>query len=127
MEETPAELPQQPEAALACLTLVQKFMAGAKDLRKFGAMDMLVHQFILPGIQREDAVLRDMAIRCLGLCCMFDRSMAQTHVLLFLQALEVRWNVGPKENTLKTDVTVAAFRACGSIVATTGYCLVFGL
>lgn len=81
--------PETEEALLACLTLVQHSLSICKDTRKLAVLDMWEQRFILPGIQSEDAVTRDVAIRDLGLCCLFDRALAQTHVLLFLQALQV--------------------------------------
>ena len=40
---------------------------------------------ILPGVQNEDPLVRNMAIKCLGLCALLSCEFARTHLVLFLQ------------------------------------------
>ena len=40
---------------------------------------------ILPGVQNEDPLVRNMAVKCLGLCALLSCEFARTHLVLFLQ------------------------------------------
>ena len=40
---------------------------------------------VIPGITNEDPAVRNVAVRCLGLCCYLDVHTATKHLLLFTQ------------------------------------------
>lgn len=40
---------------------------------------------VLPGITNEDPAVRNIAVRCLGLCCYLDVPTANKHLILFTQ------------------------------------------
>lgn len=51
--------------------------------------------------QNESAAIRNLAVRCLGLCAMLDRDFAQSHLMLFLQVAQV-----DEETLQKTAIEV---------------------
>lgn len=90
VEEEPSILPEEDEAALTCLGLIQNVLASMSRPPRPAQIGGLLDNFVLKGIQRENGFVRACAFRCLGLCCMTDKSLAQTHALIFLQAVQVR-------------------------------------
>lgn len=49
----------------------------------------LVQTLILPGVQNEDPLVRNMAVKCLGLCALLSCEFARTHLVLFLQVAQL--------------------------------------
>ncbi|XP_046850620.1 condensin complex subunit 3-like isoform X2 [Xenia sp. Carnegie-2017] len=45
----------------------------------------LVETLILPGVQNEEPLVREVAVECLGLCSLLSRDFASRHLVLFLQ------------------------------------------
>jgi hypothetical protein len=52
----------------------------------------------VPGIQNEDAEVRNMAMQGLGLCCYLSKDLLVTYIPLFMQVHYINytlfWNLG---------------------------------
>ena len=60
-----------PYSALLCRILIQA--------------SLLCFLQILPGIQNEDAEVRNMAMQALGLCCYLSKDLLVSYIPLFMQ------------------------------------------
>lgn len=75
-----------------CLDIVSAMLETVRSaaLARHGALGELVSTLILPGIQQPDPVIRNAAVRCLGLCCLLgDVEFARKQLLLLLQVVQV--------------------------------------
>eukprot|EP00043_Microstomoeca_roanoka_P013278 m.130069 g.130069 ORF g.130069 m.130069 type:complete len:1089 (+) comp15712_c0_seq3:239-3505(+) len=79
--------------SMACILAKLKVMSFALERMTMSprntCMSGLIDTLVLPSIQNGHAEIRNMAVRCLGLCCIADKSLAQTHLLLLLQVAQV--------------------------------------
>ena len=48
---------------------------------------------ILPGIMNEDAGIRNMAVRSLGMCCLLNKDLVLVHLPLFMQVQKLNIKV----------------------------------
>ena len=48
---------------------------------------------ILPGIMNEDAGIRNMAVRSLGMCCLLNKDLVLVHLPLFMQVQQLNIKV----------------------------------
>eukprot|EP01134_Creolimax_fragrantissima_P001657 CFRG1657T1 len=71
------------------LMLCALFLEKSRRLTiRHGAVVGLIDNLILPGIQNMNALIREKAIRSLGLCCLIDPHFGRTYLLLLLQVAE---------------------------------------
>ena len=78
-----------PATWLACLTIVRELLASTRLPLTSPTMGTLVAGLIVPGVQHADPTVRNAAVRALGLCALLNRDFARTHILLFLQVVQV--------------------------------------
>ncbi|XP_065184105.1 condensin complex subunit 3-like [Sycon ciliatum] len=77
------------EALLKCLSVLQELLLDVTRPSLSPSLRALTDSLVLPCIQTPDPVIREAAVKCLGLCCLLSLDFARQHMLLFLQALEV--------------------------------------
>lgn len=94
-DKTFPDLPNSPtekndeETIMKALTIAKTLLEGLSVSILTPALQSLLQTLILPAIQHEDPALRQSAVECLGLCCLISKELARTHLLLFIQILQV--------------------------------------
>ncbi|CAC5372304.1 YCG1 [Mytilus coruscus] len=74
---------------LKCQAIVAE-MLEALPLKSLNpTLQTLIETLILPGIMNEDAGIRNMAVRSLGMCCLLNKDLVLVHLPLFMQASQI--------------------------------------
>ncbi|KAF8940555.1 nuclear condensing complex subunit [Dissophora ornata] len=70
---------------LRCLTIT-KFMLerSAEPLKENSYMYGLLNELVIPALSRQEEVMQELGIHCLGLICVLDQNLAQNNIELFL-------------------------------------------
>ncbi|XP_014662926.1 PREDICTED: condensin complex subunit 3-like [Priapulus caudatus] len=84
------QMEKDDEATLMkALTMAKELLQKVTISTLTPAMHSLLQTLILPAVQSEDPALRQLAVECLGLCCLISKELARTHLLLFIQILQL--------------------------------------
>ncbi|KAL4231186.1 hypothetical protein ACF0H5_008768 [Mactra antiquata] len=78
-----------PVTLLKCLTIISEMLQVHKVNGVSPTFQMMIESQILPGIQNEDAHVRNMAMQALGLCCYISKDLLTTYIPLFMQASQI--------------------------------------
>jgi len=84
-----SEEKDDPDTLLKCLTIASEMLQGVATSGLNPTLTTLVQTLILPGVQNEDPLVRNMAVKCLGLCALLSCEFARTHLVLFLQVAQL--------------------------------------
>ncbi|XP_068710176.1 condensin complex subunit 3-like [Montipora foliosa] len=84
-----SEEKDDPDTLLKCLTIASEMLQGVATSGLNATLSTLVQTLILPGVQNEDPLVRNMAVKCLGLCALLSCEFARTHLVLFLQVAQL--------------------------------------
>lgn len=84
-----SEEKDDPDTLLKCLTIACEMLQGVATSGLNPTLTTLVQTLILPGVQNEDPLVRNMAVKCLGLCALLSCEFARTHLVLFLQVAQL--------------------------------------
>ncbi|CAH3143074.1 unnamed protein product [Porites lobata] len=84
-----SEEKDDPDTLLKCLTVASEMLQGVTTSGLNPTLMTLVQTLILPGVQNEDPLVRNMAVRCLGLSALLSCEFARTHLVLFLQVAQL--------------------------------------
>ncbi|XP_052772230.1 condensin complex subunit 3-like isoform X2 [Mya arenaria] len=87
-EEIRAER-NDPLTILKCQTIISEMLQLLKMNAVSPTLQMMIESQIVPGIQNEDAEVRNMAMRALGLCCYLSKDLLVTYIPLFMQASQI--------------------------------------
>jgi len=87
--QTIREEKDDPDTLLKCLTVASEMLQGVTTSGLNPTLTTLVQTLILPGVQNEDPLVRNMAVKCLGLCALLSCEFARTHLVLFLQVAQL--------------------------------------
>ncbi|XP_078359066.1 condensin complex subunit 3-like [Oculina patagonica] len=87
--QTVREEKDDPDTLLKCLTIASEMLQGVATNGLNPTLTTLVQTLILPGVQNEDPSVRNMAVKCLGLCALLSCEFARTHLVLFLQVAQL--------------------------------------
>ncbi|PFX25708.1 condensin complex subunit 3-like [Stylophora pistillata] len=87
--QTIREEKDDPDTLLKCLTIASEMLQGVATSGLNPTLTTLVQTLILPGVQNEDPLVRNMAVKCLGLCALLSCEFARTHLVLFLQVAQL--------------------------------------
>ncbi|XP_069140747.1 condensin complex subunit 3-like [Argopecten irradians] len=74
---------------LKCQTIVAEMLEEMTLKSINPTLQMLIESLVLPGIQSEDGLLRNIGQRTLGLCCLIDKDLVLQHLPLFMQASKI--------------------------------------
>lgn len=74
-----------PGTLVRCLSIAGEMLQEINRSGLNPTLITLVETLILPGVQNEDPLVRNTAVKCLGLCSLLSREFAQTHLVLFIQ------------------------------------------
>lgn len=74
-----------PATLVKCLALLAELLRTVKLPRLPPELGVLVDSLVLPGIQCEDPDVRQVAVESLGLICLLNRTLAEQHLILFVQ------------------------------------------
>ncbi|XP_041476614.1 condensin complex subunit 3-like [Lytechinus variegatus] len=78
-----------PETLLKCLTIAAELMQHVSMKELNPTLQTLFTVLVLPGITNEDASVRNMAVKCLGLGAQISRVFAMQQLLLLMQISQV--------------------------------------
>lgn len=78
-----------PLTVLKCQTIIVEMLQLLKLTAVSPTLQMLIESQIVPGIQNEDAQVRNMAMQALGLCCYVSKDLLVTYIPLFMQASQI--------------------------------------
>lgn len=84
-----SEEKDDPVTLLKCLTIASEMLQGVATSGLNATLTTLVQTLVLPGVQNEDPSVRNMAVKCLGLCALLSCEFARTHLVLFLQVAQL--------------------------------------
>ncbi|KAG0297693.1 hypothetical protein BGZ98_000478 [Dissophora globulifera] len=70
---------------LRCLTIT-KFMLerSTEPLKENSYMYGLLNELVIPALSRQEEVMQELGLHCLGLICVLDQNLAQNNIELFL-------------------------------------------
>lgn len=93
-KEATRQVKNSPSAWRRCLALCTHLLEDIAEpfstsQRPPESLVELVESLLLPAIQLADPVIRNAAVRALGLYCLHDLALARVHLLLFLQVAQV--------------------------------------
>ncbi|KAF9937108.1 hypothetical protein BGZ65_001803 [Modicella reniformis] len=73
---------------LRCLTIT-KFMLerSAEPLKENSYMYGLLNELVIPALARQEDVMQELGLHCLGLICVLDQNLAQSNMELFLTCI----------------------------------------
>ncbi|XP_028390822.1 condensin complex subunit 3-like [Dendronephthya gigantea] len=75
-----------PETLVKCLSIASGLLQNITQSNLNNpTLSTLVETLILPGVQSEEPMLRQVAVECLGLCSLLSKDFARRHLVLFLQ------------------------------------------
>ncbi|KAI1316429.1 hypothetical protein EDD11_009992 [Mortierella claussenii] len=71
-----------------CLTIT-KFMLirSTEPLKENSYMYGLLNELVIPALARQEDVMQELGLHCLGLICMLDQNLAQSNMELFLTCI----------------------------------------
>ncbi|KAG1674342.1 Condensin complex subunit 3 [Nymphon striatum] len=72
-----------------CLTIIVEISEQSKLQSLNPTLHSIMETLILPGIQDEDPLVRNLAVRSLGMCCHLSKETALQHFVLLLQISQV--------------------------------------
>ncbi|XP_077992118.1 condensin complex subunit 3-like [Glandiceps talaboti] len=78
-----------PATLTKCLTIVSEMLQELATNGLNPTLKTMAELLIIPGIQNEDPVVRNLAIGCLGLCAQLCRNFAKEQLLLLMQVSQV--------------------------------------
>ncbi|XP_053406509.1 condensin complex subunit 3-like [Mercenaria mercenaria] len=78
-----------PFTLLKCQTIISEMLQQLKLSSVSSTLQMMIESQIVPGIQNEDAEVRNMAMQALGLCCYLSKDLLVTYIPLFMQASQI--------------------------------------
>ncbi|XP_052249367.1 condensin complex subunit 3-like isoform X1 [Dreissena polymorpha] len=87
-EEIRAER-NDPLTILKCQTIISEMLQLLKLNTVSPTLQMMIETQIVPGIQNEDAEVRNTAMQALGLCCYLSKDLLVTYIPLFMQASQI--------------------------------------
>ncbi|KAI9205193.1 nuclear condensing complex subunit [Polychytrium aggregatum] len=95
-----------------CLDIIRCMMECLQSgFPQTESMNGLLKNFVLPGIQSGNFALWEAGLYCLGLFCIFDESLAQENVALFIHAY----------NTVSKDIKLAAMKILFDLILRHGH------
>ncbi|KAG0368508.1 nuclear condensing complex subunit [Gamsiella multidivaricata] len=73
---------------LRCLTIT-KFMLerSTEPLKENSYMYGLLNELVIPALARQEEVMQELGLQCLGLICVLDQNLAQNNLELFLTCI----------------------------------------
>ncbi|ORZ21729.1 nuclear condensing complex subunit [Lobosporangium transversale] len=73
---------------IRCLTIT-KFMLtrSTEALKENSYMYGLLNELVIPALGRQEEVMQELGLHCLGLICMLDQNLAQSNMELFLTCI----------------------------------------
>ncbi|XP_071168942.1 condensin complex subunit 3-like [Mytilus edulis] len=74
---------------LKCQAIVAEMLEALPLKTLNPTLQTLIETLILPGIMNEDAGIRNMAVRSLGMCCLLNKDLVLVHLPLFMQASQI--------------------------------------
>lgn len=78
-----------PLTVLKCLTIICELLIST-NLKKWSPqLQGLMEDQILPGMVNEEAELRNVAVKAIGLCCHIKKNMVMQHLPVLLQATQM--------------------------------------
>ncbi|GFO14782.1 condensin complex subunit 3, partial [Plakobranchus ocellatus] len=78
-----------PLTVLKCLTIICEFFISVNVNRWSPQLQGLMDNQILPGMINEEAEVRKVAVRAIGLCCHIKKGMVMQHLPVLLQATQM--------------------------------------
>ncbi|RUS91586.1 hypothetical protein EGW08_000701 [Elysia chlorotica] len=78
-----------PLTVLKCLTIVCELLVSTNVKKWSPQMQGLMENQILPGMVNEEAELRNVAVKAIGLCCHVKKDMVMQHLPVLLQATQM--------------------------------------
>ncbi|PFH49328.1 hypothetical protein AMATHDRAFT_147847 [Amanita thiersii Skay4041] len=83
-EFSPEEKARKDQIDLRCLSLCTGMLTRVNGkLEDNSTLRGILHDLIIPSVQRKELVFREKGIVCLGLCCLIDRTLALSSFMLF--------------------------------------------
>ncbi|KAK9768449.1 chromosome condensation complex Condensin, subunit G [Basidiobolus ranarum] len=75
-------------AILKCLNIAKNMLErSSENLRENSSMYGLLKELIIPSTQSSEDILKETAIRCLGLCCLLDKTLAAENFQVFIHCV----------------------------------------
>ncbi|XP_014769523.1 condensin complex subunit 3, partial [Octopus bimaculoides] len=112
-EKRAIDLKNDPKTLLKCLTIICETLMLKNVSVKELTIELLKESIILPSIPNECDEVRNLGLKCLGLCCLNSKETAVRHLNIFLEACHIEVEVDA--------VKVTALKAIFDIL------LVFGI
>ncbi|KAK3582660.1 hypothetical protein CHS0354_001712 [Potamilus streckersoni] len=78
-----------PPTVLKCQKMIAEMLEELSLSSMNPTLQTLMETQVIPGIQNEDADVRNMAMRSLGICCQLDKDLIGTYLPLFMQASKI--------------------------------------
>ncbi|KAL3865140.1 hypothetical protein ACJMK2_006761 [Sinanodonta woodiana] len=78
-----------PPTVLKCQKMIAEMLEELSLSSMNPTLQTLMETQVIPGIQNEDADVRNMAMRSLGICCQLDKDLIGTYIPLFMQASKI--------------------------------------
>ncbi|RVE76276.1 hypothetical protein OJAV_G00006640 [Oryzias javanicus] len=89
-DKEPRAEKNDPETLLRCLTMCAELMKQMNIKTRTGpTISALMSSLVLPSIANAHPAVRNMAVVCLGTCCLHSKELAKTHVVLLLQIAQL--------------------------------------
>ncbi|KAK7466706.1 hypothetical protein BaRGS_00037193 [Batillaria attramentaria] len=78
-----------PATVLKCLTIICEMLETLPLQTLSPTLHMLMESQILPGMASEEASVRNLAVKAIGLCCQLKRDIIMQHLPILMQASQV--------------------------------------
>ncbi|EDO49280.1 predicted protein, partial [Nematostella vectensis] len=88
-QSSSVSLPDDPATLLKCLTIACKMLEATTRNGMGPTLLTLVDTLVVPGVQNENPLVRNAAVKCLGLCALLSCEFARKHLVLFLQVAQL--------------------------------------
>ncbi|KAK7111031.1 condensin complex subunit 3-like [Littorina saxatilis] len=78
-----------PATMVKCLTIICEMLETLPLKALTPTLQMLVETQILPGITNQEAAVRNLAVKAVGMCCQLKRDIIKFHLPVLMQASQV--------------------------------------
>ncbi|XP_070541488.1 condensin complex subunit 3-like [Ptychodera flava] len=92
-----------PATLTKCLTIASEMLLELSTNGLNPTLRTMAETLIIPGIQNEDPLVRNLAVKCLGLCCQLCKNFAKEYLLLLMQVSQV------DQETIRVEALKAIF------------------
>ncbi|ORY04342.1 hypothetical protein K493DRAFT_253568 [Basidiobolus meristosporus CBS 931.73] len=104
-------------ATLKCLNIAKNMLERSNEsLRDNSSMYGLLNELIIPATQSSEDILKETAIRCLGLCCLLDKNLAAENFQVFIHCV-LEGHIELQEQALMIIFDLIMLFGIGSLTA----------